>query len=144
MCPIAFDHDAEALIIDANPMLHEVNTRALHCCLAVFLQCYAVAIYLHTHIWKSYFRSRFHGQKVQSALWAPFCRGGSKRTSEAEAEERFGSMPPYLRRALMPFQRAGVHFALRREGRVLLADEMGVGKTVQAIAMASCYRVSKL
>ena len=50
----------------------------------------------------------------------------------------------HLRQALMPFQRAGVHFALRREGRVLLADEMGVGKTVQAIAMASCYRVSHL
>ncbi len=42
----------------------------------------------------------------------------------------------------MPFQRAGVQFALRREGRTLLADEMGVGKTVQAIAIASCYRVS--
>ena len=26
----------------------------------------------------------------------------------------------------------------------MLADEMGVGKTVQAIAMASCYRVSYL
>lgn len=69
------------------------------------------------------------------------CRGSSRRTSEAEAEERFASMPPHLRQALMPFQRAGVHFALRREGRVLLADEMGVGKTVQAIAMSSCYRV---
>jgi len=43
----------------------------------------------------------------------------------------------------MPFQRAGVQFALRREGRTLLADEMGVGKTVQAIAIASCYRVSQ-
>ena len=72
------------------------------------------------------------------------CRGGSRRTSEAEAEERFGSMPPHLRQALMPFQRAGVHFALMREGRILLADEMGVGKTVQAIAVASCYRVSKV
>ena len=50
-------------------------------------------------------------------------------------------MPQHLRQALMPFQRAGVQFALRREGRILLADEMGVGKTVQAIAIASCYRV---
>ena len=41
----------------------------------------------------------------------------------------------------MPFQKAGVQFALEREGRILLADEMGVGKTVQAIAIASCYRV---
>lgn len=52
-------------------------------------------------------------------------------------------MPHHLRQALMPFQRAGVQFALRREGRTLLADEMGVGKTVQAIAIASCYRVSQ-
>ena len=53
-------------------------------------------------------------------------------------------MPQHLRQALMPFQQVGVHFALRRQGRVLLADEMGIGKTVQAIAMASCYRVSQL
>ncbi len=52
-------------------------------------------------------------------------------------------MPHHLRQALMPFQRAGVQFALRREGRTLLADEMGVGKTVQAIAIASCYSVSQ-
>lgn len=52
-------------------------------------------------------------------------------------------MPYHLRQALMPFQRAGVQFALRWEGRTLLADEMGVGKTVQAIAIASCYRVSR-
>ncbi len=52
-------------------------------------------------------------------------------------------MPHHLGQALMPFQRAGVQFALRREGRTLLADEMGVGKTVQAIAIASCYRVSR-
>lgn len=68
-------------------------------------------------------------------------RGGGRRSSETEAEARFGSMPQHLRQALMPFQRAGVQFALRREGRILLADEMGVGKTVQAIAIASCYRV---
>ncbi|KAL0027354.1 hypothetical protein WJX79_003195 [Trebouxia sp. C0005] len=67
-------------------------------------------------------------------------RGGGRRASESEAEERFSSMPYHLRQALMPFQRAGVQFALRREGRTLLADEMGVGKTVQAIAIASCYR----
>ena len=53
-------------------------------------------------------------------------------------------MPQHLRQALMPFQKVGVQFALRREGRVLLADEMGVGKTVQAIAMASCYGVRML
>ena len=34
-----------------------------------------------------------------------------------------------------------MRFGLAREGRVLIGDEMGVGKTVQAIALASCYRV---
>ncbi|MEW5314170.1 MAG: hypothetical protein WDW38_005685 [Sanguina aurantia] len=48
-------------------------------------------------------------------------------------------MPPSLAAALMPFQADGVRFGLERRGRVLIADEMGVGKTVQAMALASCY-----
>jgi SNF2 family DNA or RNA helicase len=48
-------------------------------------------------------------------------------------------MPAALRSALLPFQREGVRYGLARRGRVLLADEMGVGKTVQAIALAACY-----
>ena len=36
----------------------------------------------------------------------------------------------------------GVLFALRHHGRALIADEMGVGKTVQAIALMACYPVS--
>jgi hypothetical protein len=50
-------------------------------------------------------------------------------------------MPAPLQRALLPFQREGVRFGLARGGRCLLADEMGVGKTVQAIALAACYQV---
>lgn len=38
---------------------------------------------------------------------------------------------------LMPFQRAGVEFAMTREG-TLIADEMGLGKTLQFIATANC------
>lgn len=34
----------------------------------------------------------------------------------------------------------GVQYALSRKGRCLIADEMGVGKTVQAISIAACYR----
>jgi SNF2 family DNA or RNA helicase len=45
-----------------------------------------------------------------------------------------------LEAALLPFQREGVRFGLERGGRCLIADEMGVGKTVQAIALAACYR----
>jgi MoxR-like ATPase len=35
----------------------------------------------------------------------------------------------------------GVLYGLTRHGRVLIADEMGVGKTVQALALAACYQV---
>lgn len=50
-------------------------------------------------------------------------------------------MPASLAAALMPFQSKGVRYAIERQGRCLIADEMGVGKTLQAIALASCYQV---
>ncbi len=49
-------------------------------------------------------------------------------------------IPSRLRNALLDFQIKGVLFGLAREGRVLIADEMGTGKTVQALALAACYR----
>ncbi|XP_006867857.1 PREDICTED: SWI/SNF-related matrix-associated actin-dependent regulator of chromatin subfamily A-like protein 1 [Chrysochloris asiatica] len=42
--------------------------------------------------------------------------------------------------SLMPFQKAGVNFAIARRGRLLLADDMGLGKTIQAICIAAFYR----
>ncbi|CAI5510126.1 unnamed protein product [Closterium sp. Naga37s-1] len=50
-------------------------------------------------------------------------------------------LPIQLQRALLPFQREGVAFAVGRGGRCLIADEMGVGKTIQAIAAAAWYMV---
>lgn len=40
---------------------------------------------------------------------------------------------------LLPFQREGVRIGLQRNGRMLLADEVGVGKTLQALALAAAY-----
>lgn len=40
---------------------------------------------------------------------------------------------------LFDFQLKGVEFVLERHGRALIGDEMGVGKTIQAIAAASAY-----
>src|SRR5581483_1436019 len=51
---------------------------------------------------------------------------------EAAELEDFPAMRPDL--ALFPFQRAGVNF-LRTAQSALLGDEMGVGKTVQGIAL---------
>ncbi|KAG8520838.1 SWI/SNF-related matrix-associated actin-dependent regulator of chromatin subfamily A-like protein 1 [Galemys pyrenaicus] len=42
--------------------------------------------------------------------------------------------------SLLPFQRAGVNFAIAKRGRLLLADDMGLGKTIQAICIAAFYR----
>ncbi|KAL4469864.1 hypothetical protein ABPG72_011085 [Tetrahymena utriculariae] len=43
---------------------------------------------------------------------------------------------------LYNFQKQGVQFGLKNNCRVLIADEMGVGKTIQAICLASCYKSS--
>ena len=48
--------------------------------------------------------------------------------SDAEVELRYAAMPVSLERALLPFQREGVRFGLRRKGRALIADEMGVAR----------------
>ena len=58
---------------------------------------------------------------------------------EAEVEELYGRSPAALRATLLPFQRDGVREGMRRGGRLLLADEMGIGKTVQALALATAY-----
>lgn len=60
-----------------------------------------------------------------------------------EADSLYQRMPASLKAALLPFQQTGVKFGLTRRGRVLIADEMGVGKTVQALALASCYQVGE-
>ena len=69
-----------------------------------------------------------------------------KNKKEAEVESaaetvdrRFARVPRALREALHPFQERGVRFGLERNGRCLIADEMGVGKTIQALAIASCF-----
>ena len=51
---------------------------------------------------------------------------------------------PRLAAALMPFQRQGVAFAIGQEGRALIAHDMGLGKTLQAIAiMARLWTVTQ-
>jgi hypothetical protein len=49
-------------------------------------------------------------------------------------------LPAALLRTLKPFQQDGVRFCVARGGCALLADEMGCGKTVQAIAVATYFR----
>ena len=57
----------------------------------------------------------------------------------AHRYDRFVQAHSQFATKLLPFQHAGVQFGLARGGRVLIADEMGVGKTFQAIALSLCY-----
>ncbi len=41
-----------------------------------------------------------------------------------------------MKARLYQFQKEGIQFGLNNHGRILLADEMGVGKTIQAIGIA--------
>jgi hypothetical protein len=81
------------------------------------------------------------GSAVPPAALAAFRGAAAPRASPEEVGARLAAMPASLAAALLPFQREGVRFALERRGRALIADEMGVGKTLQAIALAACYEV---
>jgi SWI/SNF-related matrix-associated actin-dependent regulator 1 of chromatin subfamily A len=46
-----------------------------------------------------------------------------------------------LMEAIYPFQEEGITMALQRNGRVILADDMGLGKSIQALGIACYYRM---
>ncbi|KAG2372651.1 hypothetical protein C9374_013659 [Naegleria lovaniensis] len=43
-------------------------------------------------------------------------------------------LPKYVNSKLRPFQKQGIAFAVKRNGKVLFGDEMGVGKTLQGFS----------
>ncbi|XP_077604724.1 SWI/SNF-related matrix-associated actin-dependent regulator of chromatin subfamily A-like protein 1 isoform X4 [Crocuta crocuta] len=59
---------------------------------------------------------------------------------QAIPEADLSGVDPKLVSSLLPFQRAGVNFAIAKRGRLLLADDMGLGKTIQAICIAAFYQ----
>lgn len=69
------------------------------------------------------------------------CEGHENMTPLERAVERaYARVPESLRSRMFPFQIEGVKYGLSRGGRVLIGDQMGLGKTVQALALISCYR----
>ena len=46
---------------------------------------------------------------------------------------------PGFKKTLMPFQKQGVAFLVEKNGRGLIADSMGLGKTVQAVAYLQAF-----
>lgn len=66
----------------------------------------------------------------------------SERSQQPPTEDHIAQvLQPSLWPHLFPFQRSGVICAIRSmSGRVLIADDMGMGKTLQALAVADYYR----
>ena len=60
--------------------------------------------------------------------------------NDNKLERNIDTLPTKLREALYDFQVEGVKFGIEHHCRFLLADEMGVGKTIQAIALSYLYR----
>ena len=76
--------------------------------------------------------------------WAACCRAGDLPGRPSRAVQGVHTQPgspAVAAQPALPFQRAGVRYGLAHQGRILLADEMGVGKTVQALALSACYQV---
>ena len=59
---------------------------------------------------------------------------------EIKIQPKLEDLPESLKCNLYDFQKKGVQFGIERFGRLLLGDEMGVGKTIQAIAIAYLYK----
>ena len=53
---------------------------------------------------------------------------------------KINDLPKGLLKSLYRFQKQGIIFGIKKFSRLLIADEMGVGKTVQAIGLSSLYQ----
>lgn len=59
--------------------------------------------------------------------------------SYSNIDNKWKDKLPELKDTLRPFQQHTLNKALARGGRLLIADEMGCGKTIQSIAIAMYY-----
>ena len=57
-----------------------------------------------------------------------------------DKQKSIDSLPEKFLSFLYQFQKDGINFGIQRKGRFLLADEMGVGKSIQAIGVALLYK----
>jgi SNF2 family DNA or RNA helicase len=58
---------------------------------------------------------------------------------EKESMRSFEDLRLEIRVQLYDFQKDGIKYGIEKLGRVLIADEMGVGKTIQALALCAAY-----
>ena len=71
----------------------------------------------------------------------PFAKSRKQQFDYAtESPKSLDGLPESLSQNLYKFQNEGVQFGTRMYGRCLFGDEMGVGKTIQAIATSYLYK----
>eukprot|EP00929_Paragymnodinium_shiwhaense_P112565 TRINITY_DN80811_c0_g1_i1.p1 TRINITY_DN80811_c0_g1~~TRINITY_DN80811_c0_g1_i1.p1 ORF type:complete len:743 (-),score=119.40 TRINITY_DN80811_c0_g1_i1:193-2421(-) len=78
---------------------------------------------------------------VEFVVWAQRETASRQREAADHVEELLRAFPTNLKasRPIMDFQKEGIRMGLQLGGRVLLCDEMGLGKSMQALAIASHY-----
>jgi len=63
---------------------------------------------------------------------------GTDKTTNLKLEE---FLPPHIFKNLLAFQRDGVKRGLKMHGRILINDDFGTGKSLQALSLALAYRM---
>ena len=63
---------------------------------------------------------------------------GTDKTVNLKFEE---FLPPHIYKNLFPFQRDGIKKGLKMYGRILINDDFGTGKSLQALSLALAYRM---
>ena len=61
-------------------------------------------------------------------------------TEDIKCSPRLNDLPKNLLKSLYRFQKQGILFGIKKYSRLLIADEMGVGKTIQAIGLSCLYQ----
>jgi len=59
---------------------------------------------------------------------------------DCQSSPKLSDLPKNLYKSLYRFQKQGIIFGIKKFSRLLIADEMGVGKTVQAISLSCLYQ----
>ena len=71
----------------------------------------------------------------------PFVRRSLRSTDrmihDKIVDEQFNSIP--FKDKFFPFQAEGVKYVLKREGRAMIGDEMGLGKSIQALGVSKVF-----
>ncbi|EAR84994.2 helicase carboxy-terminal domain protein, partial (macronuclear) [Tetrahymena thermophila SB210] len=57
-----------------------------------------------------------------------------------QIKRNFDVLPESIKQSLFKFQKTGIEFGIQRNCRLLIGDEMGVGKTLQALCIAYIYK----